>query len=60
MWTSFFIMLIAVILRITVGELSKTYEFLTSWINYFTIAMWVLVAVFVLFVIIHLIKSLRK
>ena len=60
MLTSFFIMLISVVLKITVGELSKTYSFLSGWVVYFNIAMWAMIFIFVIFVIISLVKELLK
>ena len=57
---SFIILVIALILRIGVEELALTYDFLLSWITYFN---WVLIGtavIFVFFVLIYIVKAIKK
>lgn len=57
---SFILLVIALILRIGVEELALTYDFLLSWITYFN---WVLIGtavIFVFFVLIYIVKAIKK
>lgn len=57
---SFIILIIALILRIGVEELALTYDFLLSWITYFDWALIGTVVIFVIFVVIYIVKAIKK
>lgn len=53
-------LIIVVILTITVGELSVTYEFLASWVPYFRYAVIGVAVIFVIFALVKFIKAVKK
>ena len=57
---SFIILVISLVLRTGVVELSKTYDFLLSWIQYFDYLLYGTAVIFVIFVVIYLIKVIKK
>lgn len=60
MFVSFLILVIVAILGLSITELSKTYEFLVSWVSYCNIAMWVALGLFLVFAVIGIIKYIKK
>ena len=57
---SFIILLIVLILRIGVEQLSLTYDFLLSWITYFDWGLIGTVVIFILFVFVYIRREFKK
>lgn len=60
MFVSFLILVIVAILRVSVVELASKWEFFITLIPYVDIALWVALALFVVFVVIDIIKAFKK
>ena len=60
MFISFLILVIVGILTISVIELSARFDFLLSWVPYFNTFLTVAVIIFMIFVVIAMIKAIRK
>ncbi|MBQ9782385.1 MAG: hypothetical protein IJW26_04295 [Clostridia bacterium] len=60
MFVSFLILVIVAILRVSVVELATKWEFFITLIPYVDIALWVALALFVVFVVIDIIKAFKK
>lgn len=54
---AFICLVLAVLLRITVEQLSATFDFLTEWIFWANVAIWVFAAVLAMVVILRLLKT---
>lgn len=57
---SFIILVIVLILRIGIEELALTYDFLLSWVQYFDYALLGTAVIFVIFVVIYIVKAIKK
>ena len=60
MFVSFLILVIVSILVVSITKLSTLYEFLVPYVSYCNIALWVALALFILFTVIGLIKYIFK
>ena len=60
MFVSFLILVICAILRLSIGELAKTYDFLASWVLYTNWALYGALALFLVFVVVGIIKAIKK
>ncbi len=60
MFPAFLILLIVAIVRISVVELGKVWDFFIFVTPYVTVALWVALGIFAVFVVIAIIKAIRK
>ena len=60
MFVSFLILVIVGILTISITELSTRWDFLISWVPYCRTALLVAVVIFLIFVVVSIIKAIKK
>lgn len=56
MLATFFMSIIMVVLNITISQLSKQYAFLVPYVMPAEIAMWIVIAIFIIFTLVTLIR----
>ena len=56
MLATFFMSIIMVVLNITISQLSKQYAFLVAYVIPVEIAMWIVIAIFIIFTLVTLVR----
>lgn len=56
MLSTFFMSIFMVVLNITITQISKQYDFLVSYVMPVEIAMWIVIAIFIIFTLTTLIR----